>query len=606
MRHLEKIVILDFGGQYAHLIASRIRRMQIFTEIWPADSPVQKFKDSNIKGLILSGGPQSVFDPDSPKGDGEIFSLGLPILGICFGHQFLCQHFGARVRRGQKKEYGGADLFLEKSCPIFDGLDRQKTRVWMSHSDEVESVPAGFRAAASTENCENAAVFWAEKNIFSLQFHPEVTHSEGGQKILENFAQKICRARADWTAEKFLDSIESEMRQKIGDKNVFLLVSGGVDSTVAFGFLSKILGEGRVRGLLVDHGLLRQNEAEKVAKSLAEIGANLTVLDEKSAFLEKLQNVVDPEKKREIIGHAFLEVQQAFFEREKIGENWLLGQGTIYPDTIESGGTENAAKIKTHHNRAPEVQKLIDAGKIVEPLADLYKDEVRALGRALGIAENLVARQPFPGPGLGVRILGSEENLIKKVDVAKKRDFLPLPIRSVGVQGDARTFRSPAVILNLDLVKDSGQISLEKAQKLATTYTGSNPQINRLLLPLGQNFSGEINEISVQKSFVSRDRVETLQQADAVVAGFFEDLPETEKAKVWQFPVVLAPVAFNQVGGESVILRPVQSVDAMSASVSDLPLEFFQKTADEILKNSEISAVFLDATSKPPGTIEWE
>jgi len=610
----EKIVILDFGGQYAHLIASRIRRERVLAEIWDPGTAIERFRDPKIRGIILSGGPQSVFDADSPKCDPAIFDLKLPVLGICYGHQFLCQSLGGEVSPGRIREYGRAELDFCEKCPLFKSLNPSGvSSVWMSHGDEVSRLPGGFEVAGRTENCAHAVVWNRAKNIFGIQFHPEVTHTREGGAILRNFVKNICNARGDWTIERFLEEESKILLEKIGKKNVFLFVSGGVDSTVAFALLSKILGKNRVRGLFVDTGLLRKNEVDFVEKSLRAIGADLTTLREGEHFFAELAGVVDPEEKRERIGHAFLEVQRRFFQKNDLHEGWILAQGTIYPDTIETGGTKNASKIKTHHNRAPEVQKMIDAGKIIEPLRDLYKDEVRALGERLGLPRELVHRHPFPGPGLGVRCLGASESA-EEIPAEKlsaftlqtnKKPFFVLPIRSVGVQGDARTFRHPAIFKkNTNAIMENGEISIEKAENLATKLINHYSEINRCLVRIGANFVGEIGKIQVKKCGVDPSRIKILQEADFIVSQLLESMNLYEK--IWQFPVVLAPVAFNDAGSESVILRPVDSIDAMSASVGRLPLDFFKKVAEQILQNPEISAVLLDVTSKPPGTIEWE
>lgn len=605
MKH-EKIIILDFGGQYAHLIASRIRRLGVLAEIAMPDNEeiLAKISDPLTKGVILSGGPQSVFAKDSPKTNPEIFNLEKPILGICYGHQYLANELGGEVAPGTTGEFGAAKFSLEKKeCPLFADVEMESI-VWMNHVDAVGEYADGFESCGTTPHCATAAAWNPAKNFFSVQFHLEVSHTEFGSQILANFLN-ICDCAFDWDMEKFLEEQKIKLREKIGDKNVFLFVSGGVDSTVTFAFLNKIIGPERVKGLFVDTGLLRQDEVEQVEKSLREIGTDLTTLRESKTFLNNLTGKTEPEEKREIIGHTFLDVQQDFFSREKLDEHWLLAQGTIYPDTIETGGTKNADKIKTHHNRAPEVQKLIDAGLVIEPVKDLYKDEVRMLGELLDLPYDLVWRHPFPGPGLGVRILCSDtesrEILYKEVDnftlQPKKKPYIKLPIKSVGVQGDFRTYKHPGIL-------NSDEKDIEKLEKLATKLINHYSEINRCIVPLGKNFVGKIEEIFLHKTDTSVERVQTLQRADAIVSRLLQEAKQYET--VWQFPVVLMPVSFNNTGKESVILRPVDSIDAMSASVGKLPFDLLEKMAEEILKDDQISAVFLDCTSKPPGTIEWE
>ncbi len=602
----EKIIILDFGGQYAHLIASRIRRSNVLAEIHqPDEVNVDFFKNENIKGIILSGGPQSVYDEGSAACDPEIFQLGKPVLGICYGHQFLNQSLGGKVVPGQEagKEFGRAELTHNTKCPLFKDIAETST-FWMSHGDEVSQLGEGFIGCGATELCANAAVWHPQKNLFGIQFHPEVTHSEFGSQLLQNFID-ICELKGDWTIEKFYQEHQTKLKAQIGEKQIVLFVSGGVDSTVAFALLSKILGAERVQGLFVDTGLLRHGEVEYVEKALTKIGANLTVMRESERFLNNLNGIHDPEQKREIIGNTFLDVQKDFFNTHKLDENTLLAQGTIYPDTIETGGTKNAAKIKTHHNRVPEIQKLIDEGKVIEPLADLYKDEVRRLGELMGLPHELVWRHPFPGPGLGVRILCAEENINEithdKVNAftlqTNKKPFQTLPLKSVGVQGDFRTYRHPGLLT----VEEKDINALENlSTKLINHYT----EINRCLKLLGKNFTGKIDNINIEKSDINHARVKRLQSADHIVMSKLQEMGIYNN--VWQFPVVLAPINFNNKGIESIILRPIDSIDAMSASVGKLPWDFFEATAQEILKDTEISAVFLDVTSKPPGTIEWE
>lgn len=616
----ERIIILDFGGQYAHLIASRIRRENVLAEIHqPEEITVEYLQQNNVKGIILSGGPQSVYEEESPKCNRALFEQDIPVLGICYGHQFLCHSLGGEVTPGEIKEFGRADLTHEKDCRLFKNIPETSV-FWMSHGDEVVKLPANFQICGTTQDCSNAAVFDPEKNLYGIQFHPEVTHSEFGDILLKNFID-ICEVSGDWTIEKYFEEHKKNLQEKIGDKPVILFVSGGVDSTVCFSLLSDILGADKVQGLFVDTGLLREGEVEFVEKSITDIGAKLTVLREADTFLGNLKGVTDPEKKREIIGNTFLEVQRKFFAENQVSEDTLLAQGTIYPDTIETGGTKNSSKIKTHHNRVPEIQKMIDEGKVIEPLADLYKDEVRALGRLLGLPGELVDRHPFPGPGLGVRILCSDteisgENLAVEKITTENNEILfqTLPIKSVGVQGDFRTYRHPAVVcpseeifLNPPLSRGTykeEKFSVKNLENISTALINASSEVNRALYLLGKNSGENLEKVSVKKATVTEDRVKTLQRADDIVMTklFGEKLYD----RVWQFPVVLVPVSFNGVGSEVVILRPIDSIDAMSASVGNLPEDFFRSCAEEILEDENISAVFLDITSKPPGTIEWE
>lgn len=602
----QKVIILDFGGQYAHLIASRIRREQVLAEIYqPDEVDLAFFKDESVKGIILSGGPQSVYDEGSASCDPALFELGIPVLGICYGHQFMNQALGGKVVPGQDsgKEFGRSDLTHDGKNPLFKDIPNTST-FWMSHGDEVEIMGDGFEGCGDTDLCKNAAAWHPSKKLFGIQFHPEVTHSEYGNQLLKNFLD-ICEVSRDWTIEKFYEEHQAALKAEIGDKHVVLFVSGGVDSTVALTLLSKILGAGKVQGLLVDTGLLRQGERDYVEKAITDIGAKLTVMEESERFLGNLAGVYDPEKKREIIGNTFLDVQRDFFAHHELDDGTLLAQGTIYPDTIETGGTKNAVTIKTHHNRVPEIQKMIDEGLVIEPLKDLYKDEVRALGELMGLPHELVWRHPFPGPGLGVRILCAPETVETFTDKdinaftlqKKQRPFEVLPLKSVGVQGDFRTYRHPGLLT-------VAETDLSELENLATKLINHYADINRCVKELGRNFEGAINSFQVTQTDVTSERVARLQRADYIVTTTMQELGVYND--VWQFPVVLAPLTINNVGQESIILRPIDSIDAMSATVGKLPLDFFMQVTAEILKDKSISAVFLDVTSKPPGTIEWE
>ncbi len=604
----EKIAVLDFGGQYAHLIANRIRRLGVYSEIRDSDTSADELK--KYKGIIFSGGPMSVYAKNAPHCDKKIFELGIPVFGICYGHQLMQYLLGGEVISGHTKEYGFADLMLEQPVGIFGGL-KTKSRVWMSHGDTVIRPAPGFTEAGMTVDCENSALFDLDRHFYGVQFHPEVTHTEEGMKMLDNFLN-VCEVKRDWSIEQFIEEEINEIKKKIGDKKVFLLVSGGVDSTVAFALLEKALGSERVFGMMVDTGLMRFEEVKQAQKSLEDAGfKNLHVADKSNEFLNALKGVSDPEEKRKIIGEMFWTVKEDVAEELKLNsDEWLMGQGTIYPDTIETGGTKHADKIKTHHNRVDLVQKMIKAGKVIEPLAQLYKDEVRDLGQKLGLPHEMVWRQPFPGPGLGVRILCIDDS-----DSEAEKDFSilgqniqtnlksktglddvishVLPINSVGVQGDERTYRHPVALFT----KNHDWEVLEQA---STAVTNRFTEVNRVILAIGGEVDGEFN---LKHCDTSRDRVKLLQKIDYTVMTLMNG--EMEKYKIWQFPVVLIPVS-NVEGKESVVLRPIVSTEAMTASFAKIDWELLDKISSEIMKYEEISHVFYDLTHKPPGTIEWE
>jgi GMP synthase (glutamine-hydrolysing) len=607
MEH-DKIVVLDFGGQYAHLIANRVRRLGVYSEILDPEIKADKLK--GYKGIILSGSPMSVYAEKAPHCDKKIFDLGIPILGICYGHQLMQYMLGGKVVSGTTKEYGLADLMLIQPVGIFGGL-KQKSRVWMSHGDTVSEKAPGFVEAGKTADCANSALFNLDKHFYGVQFHPEVTHSEEGMKMLDNFLN-ICEVKRDWSIDEFIKEETDSIKKKIGKKKVFLLASGGVDSSVAFALLEKALGPDRVYGLLVDTGLMRYKEAEMVKKYLNDAGfMNLHVADKSKEFLSALKGVTDPEAKRKVIGDLFWKVKEDTAEELKLNPNdWIMGQGTIYPDTIETGGTKHADKIKTHHNRVDLVQKMIQEGKVIEPLAQLYKDEVRDLGEKLGLPHAMVWRQPFPGPGLGVRIICKSPE-----QVASVRDFsilsqnieiylksnvglsdakaIVLPVKSVGVQGDERTYRHPVAIFT----KNRNWDELEHA---STAITNRFSEVNRVILTLGGGYS---DKFFLKVCDLSADRVGLLQKVDNLVTETMSAAKET--FGIWQFPVVLAPVGSSD-GKESIVLRPIVSTEAMTASFARIDWDLLDKMAKSILEDKKLSHVFYDLTHKPPGTIEWE
>lgn len=593
------IAILDFGGQYAHLIATRLRSFGVYTNNFGCDVEIEKLH--NVQGIVLSGGPQSVFSEDALTVDSKIFELGVPVLAICFGHQLTSQLLGGVVSKGQKGEYGPAQLDVLTASDLFKNVSLS-TRVWMSHFDEVTKVPDGFEIIASTNDCKIAAMQDKARNIYGIQFHPEVIHSREGTKILGNFVD-ICGQRNTWDLGSFIDEQCKEIKEKVKDKKVFLLVSGGVDSSVAFALLEKALGEDKVFGVFMDNGLLRLNEREYVQSAMKEAGfENLHTEICHDYFLKNLEKKFEPEDKRKIIGNSFLDVQKQIVSRLDLNpENWLLGQGTIYPDTIESGGTKNSHLIKTHHNRVPEIQKLIDEGKVIEPLADLYKDEVREVGRKLGLTDSMVDRHPFPGPGLGVRILCSDvsgEGVLSEEKV-NNLSAQVLSIKSVGVQGDERTYKHPAVFY----LQDS-EFDWDHLDRSSVTLVNESNLVNRVVLCLSHKTS---QQFFSKESYVTKDRVFKLQKADAIAQEILQQYENEESpaTKVWQFPVVLLPLV-NEKDEECVVLRPIWSQEAMTAEFARLPKLVIDKMTQEILKIDGIGAVFFDLTHKPPGTIEWE
>ena len=595
------IVVIDFGGQYAHLIANRIRRLRVFAEI---RSPLVDAAELDAyDGIILSGGPSSVYDEDAPAFNPDILQTGKPLLGLCYGHQLICQGLGGRVEPGNTSEFGAAYLDVKKAEGLFRGLAAREL-VWMSHRDSVAQLPPGFEVYGSTEDCPVAAMGDSARHIYGLQFHPEVTHSVRGIEMLENFVE-LCGAARDWTMEQYIEETMERVRAQTAGRKVFLLVSGGVDSSVAFLLLNQALGEERVLGLHIDNGFMRKGETALVERLMKDEGIhNLKVVDASEEFLRALEGVAEPEEKRRLIGEEFLLVRdRALADLELDPEEWLLGQGTLYTDTIESGGTDNAAVIKTHHNRVGVIEKLLAEGKVVEPLDQLYKDEARELGEKLGLPHHLVWRHPFPGPGLGVRALCSdgvegalglekEEQAAAKIAAQFGLTLEILPLQSVGVQGDSRTYAHPAVV--------AGDSDWKTLEALSTELTNNFSAINRVIYQLGPQ---ERPKQQVKRGYLTRDRLDLLREADAIVMQALES--HDLMLEVTQMPTVLVPLSSDGVQ-ESIVLRPISTDDFMTARFSELSDAFIDEVRDKLLALEGIEAVFYDITHKPPGTVEWE
>ncbi len=597
------IAILDFGSQYMHLNTRRIRQLGVLSKIYPTDVNAHDVKD--VYGIILSGGPNSVTEQKVPYDPG-IFDLDVPILGLCYGHQLMAHHYGGVVTPAHNREYGMATLLVQDKSGVFEGLNETE-QVWMSHWDSVTQVPDGFHVIGTTSDCPVAAMADPVRKRYGAQFHMEVHHTTHGMKMLENFVFNICGAEKNWSMEEYLQDLTRDVRAQVNDRNVFLLVSGGVDSAVAFALLENILGKKRVYGLHIDNGFMRQNESNLVRDALAEAGfGDLHVVDASKTFLSAVSGVTDPEEKRKIVGRVFLDVQREEFAKLGLqSDGWLLGQGTIYPDTIESGGTKTADTIKTHHNRVDEILQMINAGKVVEPLAELYKDEVRTLGHNLGLPETLVNRWPFPGPGLSIRTLCSDGERFRMADEngvntqlqqftsVYQLNALVLPIRSVGVQGDQRSYQHPALVYG-------GSASWNNLGDLSIRITNSITGVNRVVHAVG----GAINpsHMQVVEGYLTHDRLTVLRKADAVVDQFVRAHGLYDA--IWQFPVILLPLSFGT--GETIVLRPIESQEAMTVNFFPMDQQLLEELVAEIMTVPGVGAVLYDITHKPPATIEWE
>ncbi|MBW2734754.1 MAG: glutamine-hydrolyzing GMP synthase [Deltaproteobacteria bacterium] len=602
----DAIAVVDFGGQYAHLIATKVRRQHVRADILQPEDPIERF--AGYKGVILSGSPAlSSHDEDSAYQKG-IYALDVPILGLCFGHQEMAKHYGGEVIHGGR-EWGHANLHIMREHPLFEGLDEVE-QVWMSHFDSVSALGPDFEELAYSELGEGegehryAAIGSDKLKRYGFQFHAEVDDTRHGEQMLRNYVINICGCEPSWTMERFVEEQLVAIREQVGERSVFLLASGGVDSTVAAKLFAQALPPDRLMLLHVDNGLMRKNESEKVLALLRAqgLGENLHFIDATDDFLNALGDEVEPEAKRKSIGETFI----AVFDQEarRLGaENHLLGQGTIYPDTIESGGTKRAHTIKTHHNRIPLVEEMIAAGRVVEPLAELYKVEVRELGETLGLPRTGLWRHPFPGPGLGVRLLCSEGKEAPDVDaiqtqaapIALKHNLTAtvMPVRSVGVKADVRSYERPVML--------SGALPFKELLEASGELLKQVEGLNRCVWNVG---SKEAPTLRPKRATMTRERLNILREADAAVMHTLRmnDLYDS----IWQCPIVLVPVAVDAQEQELCVVRPVLSERAMTAVAAELPETVLMELRETVLAIKGIGALGLDLTSKPPGTIEWE
>ena len=518
----EKVIVIDFGGQYNQLVARRVRECNVYCEIYSYRTDIKQIKAMNPKGIILTGGPNSCYEPDSPTYTKELFELGIPVLGLCYGAQLMMHVLGGKVEKAPVREYGKTEVMVDTTSPLFGNV-APTTICWMSHFDYISKPAPGFNIVAHTADCPVAAAENREKNLYAIQFHPEVLHTEEGSKMLHNFVRGVCGCAGTWRMDSFVESTIKDIREKVGDGKVLLALSGGVDSSVAAGLLSRAIGK-QLTCVFVDHGLLRKNEGDEVESvfgSNGQFDLNFIRVNAQERYYNKLAGVTEPEQKRKIIGEEFIRVFEE--EAKKIGAVDFLAQGTIYPDVVESGLGGESAVIKSHHN-VGGLPDFVDFKEIIEPLRNLFKDEVRKAGLELGIPENLVFRQPFPGPGLGIRIIGEvnadkvrivqdadyiyRDEVDKAVAAYKKEhgknpSWMPnqyfaalTNMRSVGVMGDERTYDYAVALRAVNTVDfmtaESAEIPFAVLQTVMSRIINEVRGVNRVFYDLTSKPPGTI------------------------------------------------------------------------------------------------------------------
>lgn len=615
----EKAAILDCGGQYTKVIDRKVRELGVYSDIFPMGVSAEKLKD--YQAIILSGGPSSVWDEGAPTYDKNIFRLGIPMLGICYGMQLICDEFGGKVKPNVKTEYGQIQIDIDPTSPLFSGLN-EKEFVLMSHGDAVEQMPEGFCKIASTEGI-TAGVYNEEKKIAGVQFHPEVDLTENGVKMLENFLRGICGLKEVYALEDRIQASVDMIRRRVGDRNVMVLVSGGVDSAVTAALLIKALPAERVFAIHIDHGLMRKNESDQICDNLYQLGlTQMTRMNAEDEFFNTaltidgvsyppLSEATDPEQKRAIIGNMFIEITKKAADSLGIDfDNTFLAQGTLRPDLIESGNPDvsgYAKKIKTHHNDVDIIRKARERGMIIETNWDWHKDEVRKVAKMLGLSDEIAMRQPFPGPGLGVRILCSDEGVQTEPEKEEKLNAVMqekdgfsaviAPLQSVGVQGDHRSYSNLAVLSG----KGLNYGNWETVSDIAKEIPNRLPFINRVGYLLNrETVGGKLHSV---RGRICHETAELLREIDAIATA------EIMNPKISQCFAVLLPISTGN--GCSVALRAVVTNDFMTARAAipgkDFPAEALKNCVDQIkTRFPQIDLVLYDATGKPPSTVEFE
>lgn len=615
------VAILDAGAQYGKVIDRRVRNLGFRTEILPLDTPSEYLQAYDV--LIISGGPQSVNSKDAPAYDAAIFKLQKPILGICYGMQLMNHELGGDVGTGKRREDGPATVRVEKDSPLFSGLDEFQA-VLMSHGDSVTELAPGFRVTAYSGNIV-AAIENAELKLYGVQFHPEVDITENGNDMLSNFLSGIAGLEADYTVEDRQAEAIAHIREKVGDQHVMSFASGGVDSTVNTALLGLALNADQISAVHIDTGLMRKNESKLVKEALSKVGIELTVIDASEWFATATTNIdrqqtpplnraTDPEVKRRIIGDTFMHVLNDVVNQLGLDpKRTILAQGTLRPDLIESASklasqSGNASVIKTHHNDTPLVRELRDAGRVVEPLKELHKDEVRELGEGLGLPDELVWRQPFPGPGLGIRVICADEPYKTKRfgDINESLTHFNsdeigatlLPIKTVGVQGDGRSYSYLAGL--------SGKADWPELMRLAREIPKQVHDVNRVVYVFGDRLESQVDNIT--PTHLTLDVLDQLREADDVVNQVLFKYNLIRKLS--QVPVISFPVPFGEPGKRSIGIRTFITNDFMTGVPAtpgrEIPIKALDDMVKRVLAIPGIARVVYDLTSKPPGTTEWE